>query len=351
MIMMNVNSPNYAPAWREKHRVFPHNSRVAGDKTPGVLAPKKNPGQNTKPIHKNLEKTPGHWRNFVHFVPKLPCRIQSSKMPGSTTSARKSDWLKSAYCQMHTAMARINRATDNRFRTGHRAESEANMIRQTTGLITAVSATLLCTSLGVMALLISGCDEIDQMEDNASKRPPVQSLMPPQIETDPEAREHKPATPPAATNPPATAAAPATDPNATPATQPTQPQSNQPQPDQAQQNQAQPVQPQPAAQQGPPEPETLHGNMGVQGQGYGGGIITEPVHQYFGMRQQITWDQIKHDGDIWQALHNRWPKDAKEFKKEILDPAGIELPELPKGRHYVYDPKTGELLVGWDNNK
>jgi hypothetical protein len=65
------------------------------------------------------------------------------------------------------------------------------------------------------------------------------------------------------------------------------------------------------------------------------------------MRQQIVWDQIKHDSDIWQALHNRWPKDDVEFKKEILDPAGIELPELPHNRKYVYDPKTGELLVGW----
>ena len=90
---------------------------------------------------------------------------------------------------------------------------------------------------------------------------------------------------------------------------------------------------------------TLGPNTGKQGQGYGGGIITEPVHQYFSMRNQITWEQIRHDMDIWQAIHNRWPKDAKEFQKEILEPAGIELPELPPGNRYVYDPKAGELLV------
>ncbi len=52
------------------------------------------------------------------------------------------------------------------------------------------SGALISTTVGLMALLISGCDEIDQMADNASKRPPVQSLTPPQIDTDLEAREH-----------------------------------------------------------------------------------------------------------------------------------------------------------------
>ncbi|HTQ39508.1 MAG TPA: hypothetical protein VMJ32_10795 [Pirellulales bacterium] len=225
------------------------------------------------------------------------------------------------------------------------------MARRSFWMAHVVSGAVLCTAGGLLAVLISGCDEIDQMADNASKRPPAQSLMPPQIETDPEAHEHKAGAPPAASNPatpaPAadsSAAAPSTPAQSTP-TQPAQPQ-----PDQSQQTQPQPVA-QPAVQQGPPEMETLGANTGVQGQGYGGGLITEPIHQFFGMRNLITWDQIKHDMDIWQAIHNRWPKDANEFQKEILEPAQIELPELPPHRHYVYDPKTGELLVGSEKTK
>jgi hypothetical protein len=209
-------------------------------------------------------------------------------------------------------------------------------------LFSTVAASVLCVMAGVFALVMSGCDEIDQMADNANKRPPVQSLTPPQIDTDPEAHEHKAANPAPAANPPVAQSpatpAPAADANPSanqPAAQPQQPQTNQPA------AQAQPAQ----GPSGQEEMMTLGANTGVQGQGYGGGLITEPVHEFFSMRNLITWDQIKHDMDIWQAIHNRYPKDAKEFQKEILDEAQIELPELPRGNRYVYDPKTGELMV------
>jgi hypothetical protein len=204
--------------------------------------------------------------------------------------------------------------------------------------VNAFSGLLVCTSAGLLALVLSGCDEIDQMADNANKRPPVQSLTPPQIDTDPEAREHKPvAQNPAPNPPPAQTPAPAA-----PAQNPAPTAENPP---------AEQKQPVPGDSSGQKEMMTLGANTGVQGQGYGGGLITEPVHQFFSMRNLITWDQIKHDMDIWQAIHNRWPKDAQEFQKEILEPANIELPELPLGNRYVYNPKTGELLVARQSPK
>jgi len=214
------------------------------------------------------------------------------------------------------------------------------MTSKTITLTKTFSAVLVGASLGLVALVFSGCDEIDQMADNANKRPPVQSLMPPQIDTDPEAREHKPA------NPPPAASAPATNPqnttSAAPADNNTSAQPGQPAAQSQPAGGAQPAQGQPSGQT---EMMTLGADTGVQGQGYGGGLITEPVHQFFSMRNLITWDQIKHDMDIWQAIHNRWPKDAQEFQKEILEPAAIELPELPPGNRYVYNPKSGELMV------
>jgi hypothetical protein len=214
------------------------------------------------------------------------------------------------------------------------------MTSKTITLNKTFSAVLVGASLGLVALVFSGCDEIDQMADNANKRPPVQSLMPPQIDTDPEAREHKPA------NPPPAATAPAANPQNTtssaPADNSTSAQPGQPAAQSQPAGQAQPAQGQPSGQM---EMMTLGADTGVQGQGYGGGLITEPVHQFFSMRNLITWDQIKHDMDIWQAIHNRWPKDAQEFQKEILEPAAIELPELPPGNRYVYNPKSGELMV------
>jgi hypothetical protein len=209
------------------------------------------------------------------------------------------------------------------------------------------SGALLFAALGSFALLLSGCDEIDQMADNANKRPPAPSLMPPQIDTDPEAHQHlvQQQQPPA-NNPPAENTAQ----NSAPASPAANPPADKP----AENQQAgQPAAQSPPAQQqaavgpsGQMEMATLDANTSAQGQGYGGGLITEPVHQFFSMRNLIMWDQIKHDMDIWQAIHNRWPKTAQEFQKEILEPANIELPELPPGHRYVYDPKAGQLMVG-----
>jgi hypothetical protein len=92
------------------------------------------------------------------------------------------------------------------------------------------------------------------------------------------------------------------------------------------------------------------GTDGVKGSGYGGGIITEPVSQYFRLQNRIQFEiQIPKQLQLWKAEHNRFPKDEKEYEKEILIPCGIngvkDLPELPMNCRYLYDPKTGELLV------
>jgi hypothetical protein len=47
----------------------------------------------------------------------------------------------------------------------------------------------------------------------------------------------------------------------------------------------------------------------------------------------------------FKAIHDRLPKSEEEFQKEIIEKYGIELPELPMGDRYVYNVKTGELMV------
>jgi hypothetical protein len=86
--------------------------------------------------------------------------------------------------------------------------------------------------------------------------------------------------------------------------------------------------------------------VGEQGSKYGGGIVTEPVRQYFLLKQATVFEiQIPHALNLYHAEHNKYPKDWAEFKREILDPASIQLPELPEGVRYVYDGKAGELQV------
>jgi hypothetical protein len=168
-----------------------------------------------------------------------------------------------------------------------------------------------CVAIGLAAAVafIAGCDEIDQMNEKANQRPPV--MMPPQVVDAPGNQKD-------AANTTPTNAAPATDPNAAPAT--------------------------------PANGTTMEratAGVGKQGQGYGGDIITQPVHVFFTARDTITFDiQLKHQLDLWKAMHNnKPPKNKDEYMKEIVEPCGVELPELPPGHRYVYDAKAGELMV------
>ena len=81
--------------------------------------------------------------------------------------------------------------------------------------------------------------------------------------------------------------------------------------------------------------------------GYGGGLITTPVHTYFAAKQMIVFNvQIPEAMNIFKATNdNKPPRSADEFMKEIIKASNIALPELPAGDRYVYDPKTGDLLV------
>ena len=42
---------------------------------------------------------------------------------------------------------------------------------------------------------------------------------------------------------------------------------------------------------------------------------------------------------------NKGPKDHEEFMARIVEENSIELPSLPDGHKYRYDPETEDLLV------
>jgi hypothetical protein len=81
-----------------------------------------------------------------------------------------------------------------------------------------------------------------------------------------------------------------------------------------------------------------------RGQGYGGGIVTEPVRQYFLNEERITL-QIQYPKAIkeYRAFNNnKNPPSLEAFYNDILVPYGIALPELREGEFYVYDPAGKE---------
>ena len=105
--------------------------------------------------------------------------------------------------------------------------------------------------------------------------------------------------------------------------------------------------PQPGSPDQPPPGmvrEKAAAGAGKQGRGYGGGIITEPVRAYWNARQKVDYE-IKVPGAmrLFKAQYDRNPTDA-EFQQMLKD-NDVNLPTLPEGERYVYDAKTGELMV------
>lgn len=94
------------------------------------------------------------------------------------------------------------------------------------------------------------------------------------------------------------------------------------------------------------QPELAQPGVGVKGSGYGGGIITEPVSVYFRAREATAFNiQIPHGLKMFKATNDRYPRDWEEFDREILQPAAIQLPELPAGKKYIFDSESGQLMV------
>ncbi len=85
--------------------------------------------------------------------------------------------------------------------------------------------------------------------------------------------------------------------------------------------------------------------VGQRGRGYGGGMVTEPIRQYFRAQQRIQFIVMEKAIRDYKTLHGRMPKTHDEFMKEIIQAGAVRLPELPDGEEYVYDPEQEELMV------
>jgi hypothetical protein len=75
-------------------------------------------------------------------------------------------------------------------------------------------------------------------------------------------------------------------------------------------------------------------------------MMTVPALAFFRTEQRVVFEiQIPHALNLYKALHGDFPKTQEEFMKEIVKANQLDLPELPAGNRYVYDPEKGELLV------
>ena len=86
--------------------------------------------------------------------------------------------------------------------------------------------------------------------------------------------------------------------------------------------------------------------VGAKGHDYGPGVLTTPLSVYFTIQERMTFNvKIPAAMNLFKATENRLPKSQEEFMTRIIKENDIELPALRTGDRYVYDPKTGELMV------
>ena len=170
--------------------------------------------------------------------------------------------------------------------------------------------------LAAMAMIV-GCGELPPVEDTAGGPAP----------------------------PAAPAPAPPGDPNAAPAAE-------EPSAAPAEATAETPAEAMPADEAAPAgtavEGEVAGVGVGKKGQNYGGpGIVTTPIEAYFRAEERIAFEaQIPKAMQLYKAEHdNKGPKTHEEYMNIIIKENGVQLPELPAGEEYLYDPKTEQLMV------
>ncbi|MGA2797506.1 MAG: hypothetical protein ABSE63_08015 [Thermoguttaceae bacterium] len=86
---------------------------------------------------------------------------------------------------------------------------------------------------------------------------------------------------------------------------------------------------------------------GDKGRGYGGGIIGTPVSTYFAAKERIMFEiQIPECLRAYKFENDfKGPKTNEEFMEKVIKKNGIQLPTLPPGHSYIYDPKEEQLMV------
>ncbi len=76
------------------------------------------------------------------------------------------------------------------------------------------------------------------------------------------------------------------------------------------------------------------------------GIIVTPAKTYFIAKEKIKFEiEIPKALQLFDALEGRAPNTHEEFMEKVIKAYNIELPELPEGHKYVYDPMTKTLMV------
>jgi len=98
----------------------------------------------------------------------------------------------------------------------------------------------------------------------------------------------------------------------------------------------------------PPKTVQTEAKVGVGAKGHYNAVgpVVTPASVYFRARERIAFEiQIPQAMNLFKATEGRFPNTHEEFMQRIVVENQISLPELPPDHRYIYDPKTGQLMV------
>lgn len=86
--------------------------------------------------------------------------------------------------------------------------------------------------------------------------------------------------------------------------------------------------------------QSLNDNTGVAS------IISGPASVLFKVEQKVVLEiQIPQALQLFKATEGRFPASHQEFMQKIVQANRLQLPELPEGAVYRFEPDKGELWV------
>ena len=109
-----------------------------------------------------------------------------------------------------------------------------------------------------------------------------------------------------------------------------------------------PPAPQAAAPAPPMERVVAEAGVGKKGQSLKNdtGMVVEPVKQLIRFEQKAVFDiQIKQALELYKGSTGEYPKTHEEFMENVIKANSIQLPELPAGQKYIFDPEQAQLMV------
>ena len=75
------------------------------------------------------------------------------------------------------------------------------------------------------------------------------------------------------------------------------------------------------------------------------GIITVPVKTLFTTQQRLVLQQITAAENLYKGEHEKLPSSNEEYMEKIIRANNIQLPRLPAGQTYEFDPTDNELKI------